>query len=61
MIYDTTRTQRGDGRFLWQYTFHRATQPITYWFRVAIPASCVSAPAPREWSTALRQRRFPDR
>jgi hypothetical protein len=42
MIYDTTRARRGDGSFFWQYTFHRTTQPITYWFRVAIPASGVS-------------------
>jgi hypothetical protein len=39
MIYDTVRAQRGSGRFFWQYTFRRTTQPITYWFRVAIPAS----------------------
>jgi hypothetical protein len=42
MIYDTTRARRGDGRFFWQYTFRRTTEPITYWFRVAIPASGVS-------------------
>jgi hypothetical protein len=42
MIYDTTRTRRGDGRYLWQYTFRRTTQPITYWFRVAIPSSGVA-------------------
>jgi hypothetical protein len=42
MIYDTTRARRSDGRFVWPYTFRRTTQPITYWFRVAIPASGVS-------------------
>jgi hypothetical protein len=38
MIYDTTRTRSADGSFVWQYTFRRTTRPITYWFRVAIPA-----------------------
>jgi len=42
MIYDTVRARRGDGTFTWRYTFRRTTQPITYWFRVAIPASGVS-------------------
>jgi len=42
MIYDTTRTRPADGAFAWRYTFRRTTQPITYWFRVAIPASGVS-------------------
>ena len=42
MIYDTVRTRAADGSFVWQYTFRRTTQPITYWFRVAIPAGGVS-------------------
>jgi hypothetical protein len=37
---------RGDGGFFWQCTFDRTTQPITYWFRVAVPASRVSDYAP---------------
>jgi hypothetical protein len=41
MIYDTVRARRSDGHFAWQYTFRRTTEPITYWFRVAIPASGV--------------------
>jgi hypothetical protein len=43
MIYDTTRARPGDGRFSWQYTFRRTTQPITYWFRVAIPQGGLAA------------------
>jgi hypothetical protein len=39
MIYDMTRARRSDGRFFWQCTFRRTTQPITYRLRVAIPAS----------------------
>jgi hypothetical protein len=37
---------RSDGDFFWQCTFDRATQPITYWFRVAALASRVSDYAP---------------
>jgi len=40
MIYTTVRTVAG-GAFVWRYTFHRTTESITYWFRVAIPAGGV--------------------
>ena len=41
MIYDTVRARPGDGGSSGSYTFRRTTQTITYWFRVAIPASGV--------------------
>lgn len=42
MVYDTVLARAGDGRFTYDYTFHRTTQPITYTFRIAIPQGGVS-------------------
>ncbi len=41
MIYTEVAAASGDGRFSYRYTFERTTQPITYTFRMAIPASGV--------------------
>ena len=42
MIYTLIRAAPGDGSFSYSYTFRRTTQPITYTFRIAIPATGVS-------------------
>jgi len=42
MIYDVVRTDPSSGRYSYSYTFRRTTQPITYSFRFALPASGVA-------------------
>ena len=42
MIYTLIHAAPADGSFSYSYTFRRTTQPITYTFRVAIPATGVS-------------------
>ena len=41
MIYDVVHTDPSSGRYSYSYTFRRTTQPITYSFRFALPASGV--------------------
>jgi hypothetical protein len=41
MVYTEVRAG-ADGRYRYRYTFERTTIPITYTFRVAIPATGVA-------------------
>ncbi|HEX4035141.1 MAG TPA: hypothetical protein VHX66_11920 [Solirubrobacteraceae bacterium] len=41
MTYDVVHTDPASGRYSYSYTFRRTTEPITYTFRFALPASGV--------------------